>query len=711
MQLEKKVIEKCPVPTLVLDKYGRVIVWNQACEGLTGVSASEVLGTQDAWRGFYAEKKKILAELVLEEAGQALPEKHSGLRISKWTPDELEAEGWFSDLNGKSRYLLITAVSLRSEKGEVLASIETLKDITERKIYEQQLVAGMSQDPVTGLPNRNLLIDRLQQALYRAKRDEDHLAVFCICLDKFVAAVPALDNECSAQILKTISRRLHFEVRAIDTVSYCGNGEFVIIASKFKHEEYMAGLAHRIHAAVSAPISKLGKSQTLTCTVGISAFPYDGDDDSVLLGHANAAMARAERTKKGSLRFYNPELNAKYMTRLNLQAQLKNVLHNNELSLHYQSKASLKTGRMTGMEVLLRWMNNQEGPVSPAVFIPLAERLGLIGEIGNWVFKNACEQHIAWKKQGLYPPPMAINLSGHQLRDEKFICFVEQVLERTGISSDCLELEVTESAVVDNLAAAKAMLTKLKDLGMSISLDDFGTGYSSLSYLKQLPIDKIKIDRSFITEIISDPSSSAITKATIAMAHALQLKVTAEGVENKEQLTYLQRLGCDELQGYYYARPVPADEQEMLLRDRPVLPLRSIEEGKVRRVLIVDDEPAILSSLQRELVLNDFEVEVALSPEEGFSILAQKQIPIVISDFHMPGISGPEFLERVKQLHPETVRIAISGARDLNLLVNAINKGAIFKFIFKPWSGEQLINILDEAFRYYYSKTISTTSI
>jgi CheY-like chemotaxis protein len=218
-----------------------------------------------------------------------------------------------------------------------------------------------------------------------------------------------------------------------------------------------------------------------------------------------------------------------------------------------------------------------------------------------------------------------------------------------------------------------------------------------------LPIDKIKIDRSFITEIISDPSSAAITRATIAMAHALQIKVIAEGVEDQEQLAFLQRLGCDEIQGYFYSRPVPAGEFAALLQNRPTLRLGATEHDAAQRVLIVDDEPAILSSLKRELSLNGFEVETAANAEEGFSILARQLIPVVISDFNMPGLSGPDFLERVKKLHPQTVRVAISGAHDLELMARAINKGSVFKFIFKPWTEEQLIDIMEESFRYYHA--------
>jgi len=698
-----KIIVDSPVPTLVLDNQRRVISWNTACEKLTGVPATSVLGTQDAWRGFYPEKRKILAEMVLEKNVRLLPEDYAGIWFSTCIPDGVEAEGWFPALNGKSRYLVLSASPLRSDTGEILASVEIINDITERKIYEQQLASELTHDPDTGLPNRNLLVDRLQQAFFSARRSEDFLAVFWINLDTFSATYQNLAKDLAAQIINTIANRLQFEIRAIDTVAYLGNGEFVIVATRFQREEYIAGLAHRIHSAVSAPVLLGAITVTMTCTIGISAFPFDGADDKSLLENANAAMAQAKILQKGSLRFFSQQLNSKYETRLNLEAQLKNAIRDNEFSLHYQPKVSLETGRMTGMEALLRWTNKREGSVSPAIFIPHAERMGMIDQIGNWVFETACKQYLAWQKLGLSPPQISINLSGYQLNSEKFLRFVEHTLNRTEIDAQSLELEVTETAVVGNLATARIMLTKLKNLGFSISLDDFGTGYSSLSYLKQLPIDKIKIDRSFITEIVSDPSCAAITRATIAMGHALGLKVIAEGVENQEQFAYLKRLGCDEVQGFYYSRPVPEDELAALLRDRLSLVLETAEFDDPRQVLVVDDDTGILKSLRRELSLNGFQVETAKNAEEGFAALALRHFPVVISDFNMPGINGPEFLERVKLLHPRTVRVAISGSNDLDLLAKAINHGSIFKFIFKPWTEERILAVLEDSFRYYYS--------
>ena len=691
-----------PTATFILDAQHRVVAWNPACERLTGVPATTVVGTKGAWRGFYPKKTPVLANRLLDGARSA--ETAAGGNERKHPVQKSAVnEGLFRSVNGKDRYLVINARLIYSTDEKLLGCIETLADITDCKIFQRQFAFSAAHDSLTGLPNRELLEQRLQQTLYLARRNVDFLAVFWIRLNGFDDISQTFNDVDFETVLCTISRRLLFEVRAIDTVAYCGHGEFTVVASKFRLEEYIPDLAQRLRMAISLAIDLPGQSYTTDCSIGISIFPENGHDFSSLLLKAEEAANRAVQGSFESINFYSSELNKKYLMRLNLENQLKDAISNDEFSLYYQPKVSLVTGRMIGMEALLRWTNPNLGQVRPDLFIPLAETLGLIDEIGQWVFKTACLQYREWRSRGLDPLPISVNLSGVQLRNDSFIEFVRQLLQDMDVAATCLELEVTETSLMGNLNTAKDMLSSLKEAGFAISMDDFGTGYSSLGYLRQLPIDKLKIDRVFVNEMTSDPNSAAIIKATIAMAHALQLTVVAEGVETQEQLGFLHKLKCDEIQGYLYSRPLPVSDMEALLKEHPELPVVGDEESVPRRVLVVDDEPEVLSAVQRMLTDYGYEVETALDGNEGFAVLAKKHVPVVIADQMMTGLDGPSFLEKVKRLYPQTVRIAFTGGYDLDLLADAVNKGAIFKFFFKPWNEADLIDVLDEAFLYYRS--------
>ncbi len=696
--LYQAAFEENPLASFILDAQGCVLFWNKACAQLTGLAAEEVVGTTEVWKGFFSRPRPVLSQQLLE-AHQPGGNNFCAVNLFSHT-SELSREGLFRSVNGRQRYLLVQCRLLRDDNGVVVGCIESLTDCTDSKMYQRQFAFSKTHDTLTGLPNRTLLEESLSQALNLAHRAIDFVSVFWIQLQDYDSIEIAFSDADLATLLETVSRRLLSEVRAIDTLAYCGRGAFVVAASKFRHEDYIPDLAHRLRDAASLSVPHSGKSFKTACQVGVSIFPRNGQNVETLLANARKAATMVGGEKDVLIRFASDELNEKYLLRLNLEDQLKGAIKYDELSLHFQPKASLRTGRMTGMEALLRWHNPKLGSVSPAVFIPLAETLGLIEPIGEWVFKSVCEQYQQWLNKRLSPPPISLNLSGGQLRTSDFVFFAGEILRKTGVPIQMLELEVTETAMMGNLDTAQKILGELRGMGFSISLDDFGTGYSSLSYLRQLPIDKIKIDRSFVMEITHDPNSAAIIKATTAMAEALGHEVIAEGVETEGQLRFLEKIGCDEIQGYFYSKPLPPDKLEQFLRERPVLPIAATHE-EVKRILLVDDDPGVLTTLGGLLEDNGYAVDIAGNAEEGFFKLAQQDISVVITDLVMDGLDGASFLARIKKLYPQTVRIAFTGQQDMAILMKAVNKGAVFKFFLKPWSESTVIGIVEEAIQYH----------
>jgi EAL domain-containing protein (putative c-di-GMP-specific phosphodiesterase class I)/ActR/RegA family two-component response regulator len=440
---------------------------------------------------------------------------------------------------------------------------------------------------------------------------------------------------------------------------------------------------------------------SVTCSIGISIFPKDGADVQTLIKNADVAMYRAKEMGRDNYQFYSEELNARSMERMTMERHLRKALENNEFTLHYQPKVSLHSGFITGMEALLRWRNPELGMVSPATFIPLAEETGLIGPIGEWVLRTACAQNRLWLESGLPPMRVAVNVSVCQFKHTNLTDVVGRVLRETGLGPNYLELEITESAVIQKVDKMITTLNELKEMGIHLAMDDFGSGYASLYYLKQFPFNKLKIDCAFVRDITSNPDSSAIASAVIAMAHSLHLKVIAEGVETEGQMRYLSDHGCDEMQGYFFSRPVPAAEFTELLRRGSSLKFAYGDAPSLEKsILVVDDEENVVRALERTLLLDGYRVLTASSAMEGFELLATNRVSVVISDQWMPDMNGNEFLGRVREIHPNTVRILITANGDLASVTEAINYSAIFKFLAKPWDNDFLRDTVSEAFRY-----------
>src|SRR5919197_1752195 len=446
----------------------------------------------------------------------------------------------------------------------------------ERKRYQVQLEHQANYDTLTGLPNRNLLHDRLRQAVY-AQRQARAIAVVFIDLDHFKFVNDSLGHSTGDKLLRGMADRLRSVLRDGDTVARLGGDEFVLILNDQANAEVIYRAMQRISAKLAEPITIDGKEMYVTCSAGISLYPQDGPDVDTLLKNADAEMYRAKEAGRNNFQFYTSEMNERVNERLQLENALRRALERREFVLHYQQKVDLKSGAVIGAEALVRWLHPEWGLVRPARFIALAEETGLIVQLGEWVLGEACRQARAWLDEGLNPGRVSVNLSARQFRQEGLVRMVSRILRETRLDPQYLELELTESMVMHNVDAAIATLQGLKSLGVALSVDDFGTGYSSLAYLKDLPLDTLKIDRSFVRDIGAgdDADEGVIARAIISLGHSLHLKVIAEGVETEAQLRFLKRHRCDEVQGFYYGETVaPERHAELLEREQAARRIR-----------------------------------------------------------------------------------------------------------------------------------------
>jgi len=430
---------------------------------------------------------------------------------------------------------------------------------------EQQLVFQAHHDDLTRLPNRVLLRDRLQQELTHARRDESHLALLFLDLDRFKSVNDSLGHESGDQLLCVAADRLRACVRECDTVARFGGDEFVVLLTGLENPQHAAMLAEQILTLLAQPF-QINDTECFTgASIGISVFPADGTEAEELLKHADIAMYRAKAGGRGRYVFFADSMDVEQRARALMEHELRLAIARNQLSVHYQPRIDLRNGRLLGAEALLRWYHPELGHVSPATFIPLAEEVGLIDEIGPWVLRQVCEQFAAWQAAGYDIGTVAVNVSGRQFKTGNLVALVEQALDSCGLAPHALELEVTEGILIDDIESVIDILDQLKRIGVSVALDDFGTGYSSMAYLSRLPIDVLKIDQSFVRELVHNEGARSIVQAIIAMAHALQKTVVAEGVETLAQANLLCTWGCEEAQGYYFSRPIADTAFEVLM--------------------------------------------------------------------------------------------------------------------------------------------------
>ncbi|MES9833133.1 MAG: EAL domain-containing protein [Candidatus Thiodiazotropha sp. DIVDIV] len=478
---------------------------------------------------------------------------------------------------GTQRKFEISVSPLFDDAGEIMGVIETSRDITEHielleELKERELsYAHLAQhDSLTGLPNRLLFADRLSQAIHVAHRNKTKLAILFIDLDRFKEVNDSFDHACGDEVLKEVAKRFQALFREDDTIARMGGDEFTVILTHIKDESNGALVAKKLLNTFQKTFAVHGHELFLGASIGISLYPDHGDTVDELVRNADTAMYRAKEEGRNTFQYYSEELTAKAFERVFLASSLHNALKKGELLIYYQPQFELVSKKICGVEALVRWQNPELGLVAPNKFIPLAEDSGIIAKMGSWILREACQQMKTWQSSGLLESDMTIsvNLSGKQFDHVDLVVDVEQTLSDTALSPTCLELEITESIMMRSTEATSQILTSLRELGVKVAIDDFGTGYSSLSYLKQLPITRLKIDKTFVSDIPEDLNDVAISKAIISMGKNLSLDVLAEGVETKQQHQFLIQQGCRVGQGYLFARPMPSDSFESFVQDR-----------------------------------------------------------------------------------------------------------------------------------------------
>lgn len=479
----------------------------------------------------------------------------------------LDYEQRFICRDGEILWAHIAMAWLHDDNGRPTYSVSLVTNITPHHQAKQEIRQMAYFDSLTGLPNRQLFAERCKQALDRAGKENKHLAVLIIDLDRFKGINDTLGYTAGDHLLKTASERLGAFIGRDDTVARLGSDEFAMVFSGSESQEEYSILAQKILDVLAIPEELDGETIYCSAGIGIALYPMDGDHVETLMKNAGAALHRAKEHGAGNYRFFSKEMNLLARERLALETGLRGALERKELSLFYQPQIDLASGAVVAMEALLRWNSPGLGSIPPSRFIPLAEQSGLILPIGDWVLETACRQACLWQNAGFGSLRMAVNISARQFKAVDFIDRLDRAILLSGIDPGSLELEMTESILMERSDETLLTLVDIKSRGIKLAIDDFGTGYSMLSYLKHFPVDRLKIDRSFVSDITTDSDDAAITEAIIAMAHSLKLKVLAEGVETQEQLDFLTARKCEEVQGYFFARPMPAEEAGAFLED------------------------------------------------------------------------------------------------------------------------------------------------
>ena len=535
---------------LMTDAGHRIFSVNPAFEAKTGYSADEAMGHTPALLSSGRNNEDFYREMQarLESEGY-------------W-----QGEIWNQRKNGDAYPEWLNVSTVREHEGQPRYYVYIYSDMTEHFEAQRRIELLVHHDPLTGLPNRVLLRDRVEQATAQANRSQSRVALMFLDLDRFKNINDSLGHPVGDELLKEVVTRLKRCVRESDTISRQGGDEFMIVLNDVRDSEAVSRVAEQIQLQISEPMEIEGHRLSTSFSIGVSIYPDDGQDFDTLLKKADTAMYHAKEAGRNSHRFFTEQMNRQVVEHLTLETQLRRALENREFVLHYQPQMDLHEGTIIGVEALIRWNSPENGLVSPARFIPVAEESGLIVPIGAWVLREACRQAREWQEAGIAPFVMAVNLSAVQFRHHDLINSVINALVLSDLDSQWLELELTESILIQDAEATLDAIRGLKALGIKLSVDDFGTGYSSLTYLKRFSVDKLKIDQSFVRDLARDPEDAAIVRAIIQMAHSLRLRTIAEGVESEELATLLRVFHCDEIQGFWFARPMPPRELEDFLR-------------------------------------------------------------------------------------------------------------------------------------------------
>jgi len=686
MRKLSNVVEQSTNSIFITNPEGIIEYVNPAFEKITGYKKDEVLG----------KKPGIL------QSGKHDAEFYRNM----W--DRILHEKTFHEIfinrkkDGKIFYEEKTIFPLKDNIGKVTHFISTGTDITEKLQTEERLEYLLYYDSVTELPNRMELMNRLEYALLHANPDTEKIAILFLNIDRFNVINDTLGREIGDYVLQMQVQRIKRCLHENSTLARVASNEFSILLLQIKSVDEVTHIIEEILRSLAFPVTICDHEFYLTGSIGAAVYPEDADDSIRLLRCADVALHRAKDQGGNTYKFYAPDMGRKAIDKLNLESQLRRAITNEEFTLYYQPKVDLNKGSISGVEALLRWIHPEKGLIPPDHFIPLLEETGLIMSVGDWVIRHACAQANKWQSMFKQPISIAVNLSAKQFNYPNLAERVVEIIEENHISPSLIEVEITESTVMQNAERAIEMLRKLKNAGMKIAVDDFGTGYSSLAYLKRFPVDSLKVDRSFVQDIIFDPDAFSIAKSIIVLAHSLNLDVIAEGIETDSQLRMLQLLKCDCVQGYYFSKPMDADKTTAFLDANKYLSLPdAISKDGSHALLLVDDDEHTLAVLKQTMDEDEYNILIAKSGEEAMELLGKQEIGVIISDHRMLGMNGTQFLKRVRKLYPESIRMILSGFSDMELLTEAINEGYIYKFIKKPWDPEFLRASVREAFKAY----------
>jgi diguanylate cyclase (GGDEF)-like protein/PAS domain S-box-containing protein len=670
---------------IMLDLDGRLTYCNDYFLEVTGCRRDEILGC--SWFDRFA----------LAEEREERKARYADLLSGDIAAQHLERQILTHD--GERRWIHLNNTLLRSASGQLIGVASIGEDITEQRSARAELEHSLSHDRTTGLPRFAAIRDHVEASFVNAAACEGRVLLLYVDMDRFHALNDTRGRAVGDAVLRIVARRFQDAIGDNGRVSHVAGDEFAIVYSDAGRAHDQVEFGETLRSRIEEPIVYDDQQIYVACSIGVSCFPDNGSSTEELLRQAESALLQAKQEGRNAVVAFSNDSKQQLEDRLALGMRLNGALRNGEFILHYQPRINGQDWRVHGFEALLRWQSPEFGLLTPGRFLSVAEDVGLMVEIGRFVLESACRQARTWIDAGCDGFSISVNVSPAQLQRPGFVQEVAKALSDSNLPPSFIELELTESMIIGNIERVTGTLRALKAIGLKLSLDDFGTGYSSLNFLRKFPIDTLKIDQSFVRDISTDAGAAGVCRAIITLGHQLGMTVVAEGTETAAQVGYLRRNDCDLFQGYYFCKPVSAAQALELLRHRYLAHEGIAPASEQPTLLLVDDEENILNALVRMLRRDGYRILTATSADEALDVLGRNEVQVIISDQRMPGASGTELLRMVKGMYPDTVRMVLSGYTDLAAVTEAINQGAIYKFLTKPWNDEELRQQIRDAFR------------